>query len=203
MTRTARESRKTPDGPPAGYERLRIGYVPGVTLTKWRRVWQERRPRDPLEIVAVSEAQQRLRLCDLSLDMCFVRLPLESTGMHVIRLYEEQPVVWLSRDHGLAELESITSRDLGDLRAIDDAEPDSIELAVACAAALRVPMSIARSGSRKDLVYRPAPDRPTTTVALAWRMENDHPLIDEFIGVVRGRSATSSRTSQERRKGRR
>lgn len=203
MIRSPRESRETPDGSAPGQRRLRIGYVPGVTLTKWRRIWAERRPRDPLEIVAVGQEQQRDRLLDRSLDMCFVRLPVETSGLHVIPLYEEQPVVWLSKDHALAELEEITAADLGDLRVIDDAGPDSIELAVYSAAALRVPMSIARSGNRKDLVYRPAPDRPTTTVALAWRTDNDHTLIDEFIGVVRGRSENSSRTRQERRRGRR
>lgn len=179
---------------------LRIGHVPGVTLTKWRRIWAERHPRDRLGVEAVSVAQQRAVLDDGLVDMCFVRLPVDATGLHIIPLYEEQPVVWLSKDHELAALDEITAQDLAEVRVIEDAAAASIELATYSAAVLRVPMSIARSGSRKDLVYRPAVDAQTTTVGLAWRTDDTHPLIDEFIGVVRGRSANSSRTVQERRK---
>lgn len=63
---------------------------------------------------------------------------------------------------------------------------------------LRVPMSIARTHSRRDLVYRPVTDAPSTTVGLAWLKENDSPSIGEFVGIVRGRTENSSRTVQER-----
>lgn len=179
---------------------LRIGFVEGVTLTKWRRIWADRFRRDRLEVLAVEEEQQRAVLIEDTVDMCFVRLPLDVEGLHAISLYEEQPVVWLSKDHVLAELDELTADDLADTRVLRDASAESIELATYSAAVLRVPLSVARGGSRKDLVHRPAPDEPPTTVALAWRTDNQHPLIDEFIGIVRGRSATSSRTQAERDK---
>lgn len=57
-----------------------------------------------------------------------------------------------------------------------------------------VRLSIARGASRRDLVHRPIIDAPTSPVALAWRRDDENSLLDEFVGVVRGRSATSSRT---------
>lgn len=176
---------------------LRIGFVPGVTLTKWRRIWSERF-RDPLEVVEVEEAHQRRAVLDGTVDMCFARLPIDKEGLHVIPLYDEQPVLWLSKDHLLAALDEITAADLAEdgTRVIHDAKPESVELATYSAAVLRVPMSVARSGSRKDMVYLPVVDADPTTVGLAWLVDNEHPLIQDFIGVVRGRTVNSTRTAQ-------
>lgn len=184
-----------PHEPPAG---LRIAYVSGVTLTKWRRIWAERFPEDELTILEVTEKDQRAVLIEDVADMCFVRLPIGREDLHAIPLYEEQPVVWMSKDHLLAALDEVSPADLEDVTVLHDAEPGSIELATYCAAVLRVPMSIARSRSRRDLIYLPALEEPTTTVALAWRTDKANPLIDEFIGVVRGRSVNSSRSQRER-----
>lgn len=171
--------------------------MPGVTLTKWRRIWDERF-RTPLEVVEVAEADQRRALVWGEVDMAFVRLPIDRDGLHLIPLYDEDPVVWMSRDHVLAELDQLTADDLADERVIDDAAPESIELATYSAAVLRVPLSVARTGSRKDLVHRPLVDAEPTTIGLSWLVDADNPLIEEFIGVVRGRKPESSRTQNER-----
>lgn len=177
---------------------LRIGYVPGVTLTKWRRIWEERFRRVPLQVTEVHEAEQRRLLLTGEVDMCFVRLPIDGAGLHAIPLYEEQPVVWMHKDFLLAALDEVTVEDLAEFRIVDDYSPDSIDLAVYNAAALRVPLSVARTQSRKDMVHRPVTDAEPTTIALAWRVGNDNEWIDEFIGVVRGRTTSSSRTAKER-----
>lgn len=168
-----------------------------MTLTKWRRIWGERF-REPLEVLEVAEADQRRAIVDGEVDMCFTRLPIDRDGLHIIPLYDEQPVLWLSKDHILAALDEITAEDLADdgTRVIYDASRESIDLATYSAAVLRVPMSIARSGSRKDMIYLPVVDAEPTTVGLAWRADNEHPLIEDFIGVVRGRTVNSTRTAQ-------
>ncbi|WP_370585659.1 LysR family transcriptional regulator substrate-binding protein [Tessaracoccus sp. MC1627] len=186
----------TPRDP--GPAALRVGNVAGVTVTKWRRIWEERFPRTPLSVVEVAEADQRRALLGDTVDMCFVRQPIDGEGLHVIPLYDELPVVWMSKDHELSLLDEVTATDLVDVRVIADAEPASVELATYSAAVLHLPMSIARSHSRRDLVYRPLVDAAPTTVALAWRTDNDNGWIDEFIGVVRGRTPNSSRTAKER-----
>lgn len=186
----------TPAAP--GSTGLRIGFVPGVTLTKWRRVWEERFRRVPLEVVEVSEADQRRALVAGEVDMCFVRLPIDRAGLHAIPLYEEQPVVWMHKDFLLAALDEVTAEDLAEFRIVEDYGPDSIDLAIYNAAALRVPLSVARTQSRKDMVHRPVTDAEPTTIALAWRIDHPSEWIEEFVGVVRGRTAHSSRTAKER-----
>jgi hypothetical protein len=57
-------------------------------------------------------------------------------------------------------------------------------------------MSLARLHHRKDAAHRPLTDAPPSPVALAWRLgeSDDTPaLVDAFIGIVRGRTANSSR----------
>lgn len=183
---------------PAPHPALRVGYVPGVILTKWRGVWADRFPRRPLEVVAVPSGEQRSVLDAGAVDVCFARLPLEVEGLHLIRLYEEQPVAWFAKDHALAALDEVTLADLADETVLSEADQVAIDRAAAGVAVLAVPLSIARLGQRKDLVHRPLVDAPTTTVGLAWRADDDNPLIQEFVGVVRGRSANSSRTQAER-----
>lgn len=178
--------------------RLRVGHVPGVTLTKWRTIWGERFPRTRLEIVEVAQADQRRVLVGDEVDLCFVRLPLDVEGLHLIRLYDELPVAWVSKDHAVAAADEVSLADLAEEHVLTEATPFHIDLVAVGEGVLHVPLSIARSYSRRDFVHRPIVDAPETTVGLAWLKDNPNELIDEFIGVVRGRTANSSRTVQAR-----
>jgi hypothetical protein len=44
---------------------------------------------------------------------------------------------------------------------------------------------------------RPVTDAPVTEIALAWLTDRTTPDVDEFIGIVRGRTAASSRGNQQ------
>ncbi len=177
---------------------LRVGKVPGVTVSKWTGVWAERFPRVRLEVVDIDERNQRHALTGGEVDLCFVRLPIDEDGLHLIRLYEELPVAWVSKDHLVAAADEVTLADLADEDVLTEVTPHAIDLVSLGEAVLHVPQSVARSESRRDFVYRTITDAPDTTVGLAWLVDNPHELIEEFIGIVRGRTANSSRTAQAR-----
>ena len=80
---------------------FRLGFVTGATPDKWARIWRER-SREPIELVPSTEATQLDGVRDGSLDMALVRLPVERDGLHLIPLYEEQPVVVASSEHLMA-----------------------------------------------------------------------------------------------------
>jgi DNA-binding transcriptional LysR family regulator len=188
---------------------FRVGFVTGATPDKWARTWRERR-RDQLELVPVTEDQQEPLLRDRTLDMCLVRLPVDREGLHCIPLYDEVPVAVVGRDHVATVVEELTTADLEDEQLVAphpsgwrptadqlDWPPMSVREAVEVVASgtgvLIVPMSVARLHHRKDTTYRPVRDLPGTTVGLAWLVDNDDERVQAFIGIVRGRTARSSR----------
>jgi len=173
---------------------LTVGFVAGVTLTKWRRIWAERYPRHPLQVVEVAQPSVLSALAQGQLDLCFARLPLDRDQLQVIPLYFEIPVVVARKDHPIAAYDELSLADLADEPTVDADHPDAIDLVAGGAGVLLVPQSIARSHSRRDLVYRPIADGPPTQVELAWLIGDSSDLIDDFIGVVRGRTVNSSRS---------
>ena len=175
---------------------FRVAFVAGVSPDKWVRRWRERTPRDPIEVDLVEDSDQVAVLHETRADMSFVRLPVERAGLHVIPLYVEVPVVVLSVEHELTLLDELSLADVADEELIEDA-PMTVKDAVAVVAggggALVVPMSLARLYARKDVTSRPLVDGPESRVALAWRVDNEDPRVETFIGIVRGRTAQSSR----------
>ena len=105
---------------------LRIGYVPGVTVAKWARVWAERFPGTPLDPVAVPQARQRAALTGGEVDMCFVRMPIDRDGLHAIPLYHEVAVAVVPKDHPIALFDEVSLADLDGERMQDATDPDTI-----------------------------------------------------------------------------
>ena len=72
-------------------------------------------------------------------------------------------------------------------------ESEAIETVAAGTGIVLVPMSVARLFHRKDVVHRQVTDLPPTTVALVWRGDRDDEVTQAFVGVVKGRTANTSR----------
>ncbi|AZG45051.1 LysR family transcriptional regulator substrate-binding protein [Gordonia insulae] len=207
----------TPDDVPA----FRLAYVPGVTPNKWARIWAERRREVALQLVALDVQSCAEAVRDGRVEMAITRLPDalrhgDVGAHHTIELYDETTVAVVPKDHVLTAAEEITLADLDDEqflwpldepvtvaqrpgRAVDhrpETTGDAIELVATGIALVLVPQSLARLHHRKDLTYRPVIDAPVGTVGLLWRSPTTD-LVDEFIGIVRGRKSTSSRGRSE------
>jgi DNA-binding transcriptional LysR family regulator len=172
---------------------LRIAFVPGVTLRKWTMRWAERRPGSPLEVIPTSESEILGLLRGSGVDLAFVRLPIERDGLSVIRLYGEVPVVVVSRDDELAGEESVALATVSGAVTRPESAKDAVELVAAGVGRVVLPHSLARMTARKDVVAIPVTGAPETDIALVWVAEATTPDIEEFIGIVRGRTAASSR----------
>jgi DNA-binding transcriptional LysR family regulator len=194
---------------------FRLGYVPGVTPGKWVRIWAERRPHVTLELVTATTDEALELIRTGAVDAAVLRLPIDRTGLHTIPLYTETTVAVVPKGHVVAATEEATVADLADeivLRPQDDtlAWPGdrpgrsaaftpattaaAIEFVAAGVGLLVVPQSLARLHHRRDLVYRPLTDAPGSSVGLAWPDAENTELMEEFIGIVRGRTVNSSRT---------
>ncbi|MFC4502816.1 MULTISPECIES: LysR family substrate-binding domain-containing protein [Streptomyces] len=192
---------------------FRLAYVPGVTPAKWVRIWEERLPGTPLALLQVTPAEALEVLRDGAADAALVRLPVDRTAFSAIPLYTEATVVVVPKDHVITAAEEITLDDLADevvIHPLDDVlgweqppgEPaferpattaDAIELVAADIGVLVVPQSLARLHHRRDLTYRTVVDAPQSGVALSWPEGATTDLVEDFIGIVRGRTVNSTR----------
>ncbi|GAA1519796.1 LysR substrate-binding domain-containing protein [Sphaerisporangium rubeum] len=192
---------------------FRLAYAPGVTPAKWVNIWTERLPDVPITLVTAPTAEAVRLLRDGGADAAFVRLPIDRDGLSVIPLYVETTVVVAPKDHAVTAVDEVTLADLADeevLHPLDDTiewtplpglpaftrpptTASAIELVAAGTGLLLVPQSLARLHHRKDLTYRPVPDAPQSQVALTWPTAATTDLMEDFIGIVRGRTANSSR----------
>ncbi|MBM7368270.1 substrate-binding domain-containing protein [Gordonia hydrophobica] len=211
------DSQPTAPEHPAEPTRFRLAYVPGVMPAKWVRKWEERFTDIRLDLTSCSVADSAVLVRNRGADAVVTRMPraldLGDPGPHhVIELYEETTVVVVPKDHYLTLADDLSVDDLADekfLLPLDDVldwamppgtvlehRPETVAAAVELVAAgmglVAVPQSLARLHHRRDLVYRPLRDAPTSRVVLLWPSPTTD-LADEFVGIVRGRRAGSSR----------
>jgi DNA-binding transcriptional LysR family regulator len=192
---------------------FKLAYVPGATPAKWVRTWGERVPEVPLVLVPVAAADAAGLLRSRDADAALLRSPVDRDGLHAIPLYTETSVVVVAKDHLVAAADEVSAADLADdvvLHPLDDTlewprlpgraavsrpetTADAIELVAAGVGVLVVPQSLARLHHRRDLTYRPVVDAPQSSVALSWLEEETTDLMEQFIGIVRGRTVNSTR----------
>lgn len=142
---------------------------------------------------------------------------LEPDELHLVRLYDEDPVLMVSKDHLLAAWTEddgdVSAADLEDETFWDPADYSSepvvdpidapeqvgagermaIQLAATGSGYTLLPASVARMFGQKDLIVLPTDIHPGWEVGLAWRKAADSELIQDFIGVTKGRRPRSSR----------
>jgi DNA-binding transcriptional LysR family regulator len=190
-------------------DQLCVGFVTGTTPDKWARAWRDQR-RGPLTLVPVTEEDQEDVVRRGVVDMALVRLPVDTHDLHCVRLYDERPVVVAGHSHLVAAADEVTLADLVDEQLVRPhssgwrpmadqlawppmSEQEAIEAVAAGTGIVLVPMSVARLFHRKDVVAREVTDLPPTTVALVWLRERDDERTQAFVGVVKGRTANSTR----------
>ncbi|MEE1926710.1 LysR substrate-binding domain-containing protein [Streptomyces sp. TRM 70351] len=199
-----------PPGPPAAF---RLAYVPGVIPGKWVRIWHERLPGVPLHLRDVAAADASGVLLRGDADAALLRLPVDRTVLSAIPLYTETTVVVVPKDHVVTAADEVSADELADevvLHPLDDTltweqrpglpardrpatTGDAVELVAAGVGLLVVPQSLARLHHRRDLTYRTVTDAPQSGVALSWPQDRTTDWVEDFIGIVRGRTVNSTR----------
>jgi DNA-binding transcriptional LysR family regulator len=200
---------------------FRVAFLPGVSPDKWSKRWRERYPETPLDLTMVDVAEQRAVLTDGRASMAFVRLPIDRDGLHVIGLYDEVSVAVISVEDDLSLHDTVTIADLADRQLVTDpadlpawtdvatverlafppmSAKDAVEVVASGTGVAVLPMSVARLHHRKDVVARELTDGPLHPVGIAWLRprpgQEEDPRIETFVGIVRGRSANSSRGAE-------
>ncbi|MFF2052404.1 LysR substrate-binding domain-containing protein [Leifsonia sp. NPDC058194] len=174
--------------------RFALTFPRGVTVGKWTREFERRHPHvelavapstDPLAVLVAGEA-----------DMAFVRDATADDDRHLIPLYAEDVVLVMHHEHLLTLEKKLHRADLEGVPRIDGEPSEALMRRIAEGEGVALwPASVAKSLRRKDVVAVRLEDGDESRIALTWPREGQHPLVDEFIGIVRGRTAHSSRNA--------
>lgn len=197
---------------------LKVVFSTGVQPDKWFRRFDERVPGwkiasagtdDPLAYVRAGQA-----------DVALVRVPAEGferpAGMHEVALYEEQTGVAAPKDHPVKVMDSINFRELNDEKLMyvtpatgwDDvgALREALQVVAANVGIAVAPRPLLRAINQRGVVHRDvygvdATTSPRTRVALMWLTDSDSDVIQDFVGICKGRTAASSRQVAVKRGG--
>lgn len=223
-------------------ETLFLCTIPGATPSKWVNRFESR--YRAVQLVAHDEISQVLHLKTPAdgteprpiPQLGYLRWPAESRSasllesqeispenVHVVRMYHEQPVVCVGKEHllsawdteidGPVPFNQLDSQGLMDPQQFGPAEdqlpedamdaPDvvasgermALEIVASGAGHTILPASVARVLGRKDVNVFPLEGHHGWDVGLAWLKSLDSELVQDFIGVAKGRKPSSSRSS--------
>ena len=172
--------------------RFAIAFPLGVTVGKWTRAFEQRFPDvelvvrpsdDPLGVLAAGGA-----------DMVFARDAEPDDDRHLIPLYAEDIVAVMHHEHLLTLTEDDEERRLrladldGEPRVTGEPSEAFMRSVAEGAGIALLPASVAKALRRKDVVALRVEDAPQSRIGLTWPREGQHPLVDDFVGIVRGRT---------------
>ncbi|MFJ5262539.1 LysR family transcriptional regulator [Streptomyces sp. NPDC088387] len=209
----AREAQERARRIEAGQDSLKIGFMLGTDITAVVHAFSERHPGVRLELVRLRWWERTRAILDGEVDVGFVRLPVDTTALTVLPLYQERLSVVLPIGHALAGEDSVEVTALAgetllqyadagpDWSAVWNADPlpdgtrlgrgptvhDMEEILAYVRAGqgvVLVPAPVAAFFPRPDIAYVPAADVPPGQVAVAWNAGRHSPLATAFADAA-------------------
>ena len=171
-------------------QRLVVAFSPGLHVSEAIRAFALRHPQVETDVVPARWWEPDAPLRDGRAQVGYLRRPFDDSGMHVIPIGHEPRVACMPAAHALACRGELTSADLAGERMLDtptrrtSSLEEKFELIASGHGVALVPLSVARSYSRPDLVHLPVTDAPgieTCLVALADRREK---LLRDFQEIA-------------------
>lgn len=195
---------------------LRVVFSPGVQPDKWFGRFDERVPRWR---IAGAQADNPLAYIQKGVaDVALVRLGevgVDKEKMHQVDLYDEQLGVAAPKDHPIKVMDSVRYGELEGEKemyvtpANGEVDVAAVREALGVVAAnvgvAIAPRPLLRAINARGVVHRDLFDVTSagaTRVALVWMRERDDDVVQDFVGICRGRKAESSRQNNSRRPGR-
>jgi len=187
-----------------GSRRLVVGFRTGIPVIPAARAFQARHPDVVVDVQRIEWDDQAAMLLDGRIDVGYVRLPIDETGLRVTPLFTEPLMVALPADHRLAGKDEVTEADLVGEPLVWHADPSThptrrphldsgirvrgVEEKLEHVAAGRGISFVGRSEtvfySRPDISYVPIPELEPDHVGLAMVAARTSPLADDFFAAA-------------------
>ena len=173
-----------------GVERLVVAFAPGLHVSEIVRAFALTHPGVEIELLHLPWWEQDAPLRDGRADVGYLRRPFDEAGLRAIRVGSDPKVACLPASHPLARRASLSLTDLEGESIIDGASrrvssvEEKFELIVAGHGIAVVPISVATSYSRPDLVYRPLVDAIALDTCLVVMADREDPRVADFMAVA-------------------
>lgn len=188
---------------------LSLAFVTGTEPGKWFKRFTQSTSH-ALDTKGVDDPFAELVSDTAPTSLALMRLPDSrvTDEFHVVRLYEEAPGVAVPKESLFAELgERVNYRDLeGEIinwtfqpQATLDELRAALQVVAANVGVALAPLPLLKVLSKKQIACLEVRDAPLveTEIALVWRKADDSDVIQDFVGVAKGRTARSSRGSRQ------
>ncbi|MER6182009.1 LysR substrate-binding domain-containing protein [Streptomyces sp. NPDC001652] len=187
-----------------GSQRLMVGFRAGIPVIPAARAFGARYPDVVVDVQRIEVDDQAPMLLDGRIDVAYVRLPIDDTGLRVTPLYTEPRVAVLPAGHRLAAKEEVAESYLVGEPLLWDADPSTqptkcphpnagylvrgVDETLEHVAAGRGISFLARSASvfysHQDVMYVPIPDLTPDQVCLAVAASRTSPVVDDFFAAA-------------------
>jgi DNA-binding transcriptional LysR family regulator len=170
-----------------GVERLVVGFMPGLRVSRAIRAFSAGRPNIEIDLVEMNWWEQDAPLRDGRIDVGCLRRPFDEGGLRVELVGSEPKVACLPATHPLATKRTLNSADLAG-ESIMNAQTrrtstveEKFELIAAGRGVALVPESLATTYSRPDIVYVPVLDAARVEICLAAADDRAEPRVLDFM----------------------
>lgn len=189
-----------------------VGFMPGLLVTTPIQALIAAHPELTVDVIRTSWDDQVEVVRDGRVDVGYIRLPVDQTGLKVVSLFSEPRLAALPAHHRLAGKESVSITDLADDHLLQD--PDAVPEWKQIASELRspntrlpvpvirtveeklehvaaghgiviLPLSTTTFYCRPDVACIPVEDICHNQVSLAWDANRRSRLIAEFAELAR------------------
>lgn len=172
-----------------GVQRVVVAFSPGLHVSDAIRAFTSRHPDVETDVVPARWWEQDAPLRDGRAQVGYLRRPFNDSGLHTVPIGHEPRVACMPAAHPLSCRQELTSADLAGERMLDSPTrrtsslEEKFELIASGHGIALVPLSVARSYARPDLVHLPVTDAPgvETCLAVADRPEK---LLRDFLEIA-------------------
>ncbi|MYW05704.1 LysR family transcriptional regulator [Streptomyces sp. SID3343] len=172
-------------------QRLVVAFSAGLHVSDAIRAFTVRHPHVETDVVPARWWEPDAPLRDGRARVGYLRMPFDDSGLHTIPVGLEPKVACMPAAHSLACRDELTVADLADERMLDTSRrrasslEEKFELVAAGRGTALVPLSVARSYSRPDLVHIPVTDAPSVRTCLAVALADRHErLVRDFLEIA-------------------
>ncbi|MER0478660.1 LysR family transcriptional regulator [Streptomyces sp. Edi2] len=173
-----------------GAQRLVVAFSPGLRVSEAIRAFTASHPNVEIDVFPLRWWEQDAPLRDGRAHVGYLRRPFDDAGLRTVPIGHETKVACLPVTHRLAGRRTLTSAALDGEPVLDvrtrrtSSLEEKFELIASGQGLALVPLSVAASYSRPDLVYLPVTDAPPVETCLAVPEDNCAGPVPDFLNIA-------------------